>query len=191
MTSRQSPSTPGSATRFHWYVGDLTRFAGDAIVNAANSSLMGGGGVDGAIHRAGGPRIVEECREIVSSEGRCPPGQAVITGAGRLPCRWVIHTVGPIHGSDPDPDHTLASAYAESLDRAAEHGARTIAFPNISTGVYGFPKARAAGIAIDATRQWADANPRRMDSITFVCFDEENAALYRNHLGEASEPDLT
>lgn len=180
-----------ASTRFHWYIGDLTRFAGDAIVNAANSSLMGGGGVDGAIHRAGGPSIVEECRAIVNRQGPCPPGAAVLTGAGRLPCRWVVHTVGPIYGSDPDPEKLLADAYTSSLALAADAGATTIAFPNISTGVYRFPKDHAARIAIDATARWTAVDTGRIASVSFVCFDEENAALYQSYLGYPSEPDLT
>ena len=126
--------------------GDITTMAVDAIVNAANSGLMGGGGVDGAIHRAGGPSILAECREIVARQGGCPAGEAVATGAGDLPARWVIHTVGPIWDEAHAADHdaTLGSAYTRSLDVACDLGARTVAFPNVSTGIYGFPKPRAA-----------------------------------------------
>jgi O-acetyl-ADP-ribose deacetylase (regulator of RNase III) len=133
--------------------GDITRQAVDAIVNAANSGLLGGGGVDGAIHRAGGPAILEECRRIRDTRGLLPPGQAVVTGAGRLPCRNVIHTVGPIweggHAGEPD---VLASAYRNSIALAASCGARTVALPSIATGAYGYPVAEAARVAMDTAR---------------------------------------
>lgn len=147
----------------------------DAVVNAANAALAGGGGVDGAIHRAGGPSIMAACREI----GGCEPGDAVATTAGRLPARWVIHTVGPIWGPADGVAHdaTLASAYRRSIEVADEIGARTIAFPNISTGIYGFPKERAAPIAIEAAR--AAAEGTAIEEVLFVCFDDENAHLYR------------
>lgn len=161
-------------------LGDITAYGVDAVVNAANSSLLGGGGVDGAIHRAGGPSILEECRVIVAHQGGCPTGDAVITGAGVMPANHVIHTVGPIWGDQPDADSDLllASAYTSSLALAIANDCRTVAFPNISTGVYGFPKARAADVAISAvsSRRW------NLDEVVFVCFDHENLSLYRSRL---------
>jgi len=157
--------------------GDITRLAVDAIVNAANSSLMGGGGVDGAIHRAGGPEILEACRRIVAAQGSCPPGEAVITTGGRLPAKWVIHTVGPIwNGGRNKERELLASCYRRSLQLAVDAGCTSIAFPNISTGVYRFPKAEAAAISIAAIRDFlaADETLRR---VVLVCFDEENYQL--------------
>lgn len=158
--------------------GDITRLEVDAIVNAANSSLMGGGGVDGAIHRAGGPAIIEECRTIVGRHGPCAPGDAVATSAGLLPAHWVIHAVGPIF-TDTDAarhDLTLASAYRRSIHVARELGAATVAFPNISTGVYGFPKERAAPIVIAAVSESVTGGS--IIEVTFVCHDEENRRLY-------------
>lgn len=162
--------------------GDITTIAVGAIVNAANSSLMGGGGVDGAIHRVGGPSILEDCQAIVAAQGPCPPGQAVVTGAGELPAGIVIHTVGPIWTAEDAEAHdaTLASCYRESLSLATKHNVRDIAFPNISTGVYGFPKARAANVAINATIDWLEQNPNHgLEQILFVCFDQENIDLYQ------------
>lgn len=164
--------------------GDITRMEVDAIVNAANSGLMGGGGVDGAIHGAGGPAIMEACRAIREREGGCPPGQAVLTTGGRLPAPYVIHAVGPVwRGGAHDEDALLASAYRSSLALAARHGLRTVAFPNISTGVYGFPRDRAADIAIATVRAALDDFPT-IEQVTFVCFDDENYRLYRERLGE-------
>jgi O-acetyl-ADP-ribose deacetylase len=157
--------------------GDITRLAVDAIVNAANSSLMGGGGVDGAIHRAGGPVILEECRAIVARQGGCPTGAAVITGAGALPARYVIHTVGPVwRGGSSGEREALASCYRHSLEQALEHGCKTVAFPNISTGVYGFPKPEAAQIAVSTVAVFLHQHSQ-IDKVTFVCFDEENYKL--------------
>jgi O-acetyl-ADP-ribose deacetylase (regulator of RNase III) len=162
--------------------GDITRMEVDAIVNAANSGLMGGGGVDGAIHGAGGPAIMEACRAIREAQGGCPTGQAVITIGGRLPAPYVIHAVGPVwHGGDQDEDALLASAYRNSVALAASKGLRTLAFPNISTGIYGFPRERAADIAIRAVREALAAAPG-IEQVTFVCYDEENYRLYRERL---------
>jgi O-acetyl-ADP-ribose deacetylase (regulator of RNase III) len=166
-------------------LGDITTYETDAIVNAANSELLGGGGVDGAIHRAGGPAILEECRTIVRDHGGCPTGEAVITTGGQLPARHVIHTVGPIwanHVSD-EADRLLASAYTSSLALADEHRSVSVAFPNISTGVYGFPRSRASDIAVSAVSEWFQAHPAgTLQRIVFVCFDEENLDLYRCRL---------
>ncbi|MDT6984171.1 O-acetyl-ADP-ribose deacetylase [Streptomyces lusitanus] len=150
--------------------GDITRQSADAIVNAANSSLLGGGGVDGAIHRRGGPEILEECRALRASRyGKgLPTGQAVATTAGRLDARWVIHTVGPVHSATEDRSDLLASCYRESLRVAGELGARTVAFPAISTGVYRWPLDDAARIAVETVRTTDTA----VEEITFVLFDE-------------------
>jgi O-acetyl-ADP-ribose deacetylase (regulator of RNase III) len=165
-------------------LGDITTQAVDVIVNAANNSLMGGGGVDGAIHRAAGPSVLEECKVIVAESGGCPSGGAVITGAGSLEARHIIHTVGPIWtGAEPDgDDRLLASCYRSSLGLAAENGLGTIAFPNISTGVYRFPKPRAAAVAISAVQDWVCSYDEVISSITFVCFDEDNLYEYRRLL---------
>ncbi|MEU3443867.1 O-acetyl-ADP-ribose deacetylase [Streptomyces griseoincarnatus] len=150
--------------------GDITRQSADAIVNAANSSLLGGGGVDGAIHRRGGPEILAECRALRASRyGRgLPTGQAVATTAGRLDARWVIHTVGPVHSATEDRSPLLASCYRESLRVAGELGARTVAFPAISTGVYRWPLDDAARLAVETVR----TTDTSVEEITFVLFDE-------------------
>jgi len=167
--------------------GDITRLETDAIVNAANSSLMGGGGVDGAIHRAAGPGLLEDCIRIAKERrnipnGPCPTGDAVITGAGRLPCKKVIHTVGPVwQGGSHGEQELLASCYRKSLLLAGEAGLRSIAFPNISTGVYGYPKEKAARVAVEAVRKTLEEAPG-VERIVFVCFDEENYRLYEELL---------
>jgi O-acetyl-ADP-ribose deacetylase len=162
--------------------GDITRIKVDAIVNAANSSLMGGGGVDGAIHRAGGPEILEECKKIVARQGRCEIGHAVITTAGKLPAKFVIHTVGPVwQGGDANEAEKLADCYINSLELAVANGCKTIAFPNISTGIYGYPKAEAAGIAIKAVSDFI-SRPGKIEKAIFVCFDNENESLMRQIL---------
>ncbi|GGW09542.1 macro domain-containing protein [Streptomyces capoamus] len=150
--------------------GDITRQHADALVNAANSSLLGGGGVDGAIHRRGGPAVLAECRALRASRyGKgLPTGQAVATTAGELPARWVIHTVGPVYSPDEDRSDLLASCYRESLRVADELGARTVAFPAISTGVYRWPMDDAARIAVDTVRSTATA----VTEVRFVLFDE-------------------
>ncbi len=163
-------------------LGDITKIGVDAIVNAANSSLLGGGGVDGAIHRAGGRAILDECRKIVERQGGCPTGEAVITTAGNMPARYVIHTVGPVwHGGMNDEDKLLANAYSNSLRLAVDNGVKTIAFPNISTGVYGFPKERAAKIAIKTVRKFLE-NDKSLNEVVFVCFDRENHDIYERLL---------
>ena len=158
---------------------DITQLEVDAIVNAANSSLMGGGGVDGAIHRAGGPQILAECREIVARQGRCAPGEAVITSGGNLPAKYVIHTVGPLwRGGYNNEPQLLKNAYLNSLRLAVASDCETIAFPNISTGVYGYPKEKAAEIAIRTVTEFLRENDR-LKRVCFVCFDEENYFLYQ------------
>jgi O-acetyl-ADP-ribose deacetylase len=160
--------------------GDITSIAVDAIVNAANSALMGGGGVDGAIHRAGGPVIHEECMQIVKTRGRCSTGEAVITKAGSLPAKYVIHTVGPVwNGGLQNEDELLSNAYVNSLKLAVTNNVQTISFPNISTGVYGFPKDRAAGIAYSAVSDFLKRD-NTIKEVLFVCFDNENYYLYKN-----------
>ncbi|MEC3768473.1 MULTISPECIES: O-acetyl-ADP-ribose deacetylase [Cupriavidus] len=162
--------------------GDITRMEVDAIVNAANSGLLGGGGVDGAIHGAGGPAIMEACRAIRDAQGGCPTGEAVLTTGGRLPAPYVIHAVGPVwQGGGQGEEEQLANAYRNSIRLAAQHHLRTVAFPNISTGIYGFPRERAADIAIAAVREALAAAPE-LEQVTFVCFDDENYRLYRERL---------
>ena len=162
---------------------DITRVKADAIVNAANSSLMGGGGVDGAIHRAAGPGLLEECRRIAKERrgipnGPCPPGDAVMTGPGKLPCKKVIHTVGPVwQGGRSGEAELLASCYRKSLLLAQAAGLKSVAFPNISTGVYGYPKDKAAQVAVEAVRKTLDETPG-IEQVVFVCFDDENFKLY-------------
>jgi len=160
--------------------GDITKIKADSIVNAANSSLMGGGGVDGAIHRAGGPAILEECKRIVAKQGGCKTGEAVITTAGNLPAKFVIHTVGPIwNGGKKNEAGLLASCYQNSLKLSVEHKLSSIAFPNISTGIYGYPKKEAAEIAVNTVSEFLKENDF-IDKVYFVCFDEENYQLYRS-----------
>ncbi len=158
--------------------GDITHERVAVIVNAANTGLLGGGGVDGAIHRAGGPEILEECRKVRDLQGGCPTGEAVITGAGRLDARYVVHTVGPVWqgGGEGEPE-LLRSAYRNSLELAAEHDAKTIAFPSISTGVYGYPVKEAANVAITAVREWVLEN-EGIREIRFVLFSDEDLAAY-------------
>ncbi|MEM6263199.1 MAG: O-acetyl-ADP-ribose deacetylase [Bacteroidota bacterium] len=164
--------------------GDITVQEVDAIVNAANSALAGGGGVDGAIHLAGGPAIMEACQEIRRRQGGCPTGEAVITTAGNLPAKKVIHTVGPVWmEASADEYSMLSSCYRSSLELAQQHELRTVAFPNISTGVYGFPKGPAAEIALRTVKAYLTSHPGVFDEIRFVCFDGENYQLYLSYLG--------
>ena len=153
--------------------GDLTETDVDAIVNAANSSLLGGGGVDGAIHRKGGPEILAACRAIRATEwpDGLPTGRAVITTAGHLRARWVIHTVGPVYSRKPDVPRLLAACHEKSLDLAHQHGLRTIAFPAISTGVYGYPLDEAAPIALETTAAHFERHPGAFAEVRFVLFD--------------------
>lgn len=165
--------------------GDITKQKVDAIVNAANTSLLGGGGVDGAIHRAGGKAILAECIKIRDRQGGCKTGEAVITTGGNLPAQYVVHTVGPVWSSvNADKAATLlANAYRNSLKLAVENGVKTIAFPNISTGIYHFPKPEAADIAIETVADFlsTDATIRK---VLFVCFDNDNYGLYKQRLGQ-------
>ncbi|WP_405843238.1 O-acetyl-ADP-ribose deacetylase [Streptomyces platensis] len=166
--------------------GDITEQAVDAVVNAANSSLLGGGGVDGAIHRRGGPEILDECRALRAAQyGRgLPTGQAVATTAGRLPARWVIHTVGPVWAKSEDRSELLASCYRESLRVAGDLGARTVAFPAVSTGVYGWPLADGARAAVATVRAAVAASPDAFDEIRFVVFDDRARETYETALAE-------
>jgi len=162
--------------------GDITKQKTEAIVNAANSSLMGGGGVDGAIHRAGGSSILEECREIVKKRGRLPTGQAVITSGGKLPARFVIHTVGPIYSRSIElrtQNSELRNCYVESLKLAVENGCRTISFPSISTGAYRYPLDEAAPIAISAVKDFLSANTQ-IKEVYFVLFNDPTYEAYVN-----------
>ncbi|MFD1185748.1 O-acetyl-ADP-ribose deacetylase [Pontibacter rugosus] len=165
-------------------LGDITKVKADAIVNAANPSLLGGGGVDGAIHRAGGPAILEACKQIRATQGGCPTGDAVITTAGNLPATYVIHTVGPIWkgGVQSEPE-LLASCYVNSLKLADEKTIQSIAFPNISTGVYGYPKDKAAKVAVSTVKSYLQQNTS-IKQVLFVCFDEESLELYKGILNE-------
>lgn len=162
--------------------GDITRQSTDAIVNAANSSLMGGGGVDGAIHRAGGPAILEECIKIVAKQGHLPTGQAVITTAGNMKAKHVIHTVGSIwHGGSQNEPALLASAYRESLKLAAANNLATISFPSISTGAYGYPLDKAAPIALKEVALFLK-QPSSIKEVVFVLFDGRTFEAYKDAL---------
>lgn len=162
--------------------GDITRQHVDAIVNAANTSLLGGGGVDGAIHRAAGPELLAECRTLHG----CPTGEAKLTRGYRLPARWVIHTVGPVwRGGRDFEDELLANCYRRSLEVAAANGVRSIAFPAISTGIYGFPLERATRIAVREVRVILEQNPA-MEKVVFVCFDRQTREVYERVVNEST-----
>ncbi len=186
---KQATQVSISQAKLSLIKGDITQQATDAIVNAANSSLMGGGGVDGAIHRAGGPAILEECKQIVSRQGRLPTGKAVITTGGNLKARFVIHTVGPIwHGGNQGEPELLASAYQESLKLAVERNLSSISFPSISTGAFGYPTAEAARVAIRAVASFLKARATPIKEVVFVLFDSATFASYSSALTEiASE----
>lgn len=164
--------------------GDITQLGVDAIVNAANPSLLGGGGVDGAIHRAAGPELLEYCRKLHG----CKTGEAKMTPGFKLPAKYVIHTVGPVYHRLPaeKAEQLLASAYRSSLTLAAEHSLKSIAFPNISTGVYGFPKEKAADIAIATVREYLE-HSSLPEEVIFVCFDDENFRIYRERLSAMNQ----
>lgn len=165
--------------------GDITKQATDAIVNAANSGLMGGGGVDGAIHRAGGPAILEDCRQIIARMGRLPTGKAVITTGGNLKARYVIHTVGPVwHGGSKGEAELLAGAYLESLKLAAERKLKSVAFPSISTGAYGYPVAKAAEIALNTVIDFLKDELTSVQQVIFVLYDSDTYQTYVARLDE-------
>ena len=160
---------------------DITELNVDAIVNAANTSLLGGGGVDGAIHRKGGKAILEECVQIRNKQGGCKTGEAVITTAGNLPSKYVIHTVGPVwNGDKEEKSKLLADCYKNSLNLAIQNGIKSIAFPNISTGIYHFQKDKAAEIAVNTIKDFDKSE--KIEKVIFVCFDDENYKIYKKLL---------
>jgi O-acetyl-ADP-ribose deacetylase (regulator of RNase III) len=174
------PTSP--TPRLRVVQGDITKLTTTAIVNAANSSLLGGGGVDGAIHRAGGPQILEECRQIRARQGGCKVGEAVITSGGRLPAAYVIHTVGPVwNGGHKREPELLASCYRTSLRIAADHQLESVAFPGISTGIYHYPKQEAAALAVREVQQWLAAHEWPKE-VVLVAFDEEAKHLYEQEI---------
>lgn len=182
-TPSQAPTLDAGRIQMTASLGDITKAEVDVVVNAANPSLLGGGGVDGAIHRAAGPALLEECRRIVQAQGGCETGDAVITGAGDLSARFIVHTVGPVWTAEAPRQHDeeLFSCYAKSLALAADAGATSVAFPCISTGVYGFPKERAARVAIAAVLDCATRGDFA-GAVTFVCFESEDYNLYNEEL---------
>jgi O-acetyl-ADP-ribose deacetylase (regulator of RNase III) len=168
--------------------GDITQQSTDAVVNAANSSLMGGSGVDGAIHRAGGPAILQECKKIVARQGRLPTGRAVITTAGNLEAKYVIHTVGPIwHGGSKGEPELLASAYQQSLKVAAGNNLNSVSFPSISTGAYGYPVDQAAKVALNAVITFLSESTASVREVVFVLFDSRALGAYSSALREMAE----
>lgn len=164
-------------------LGDITKISTvEAIVNAANSSLLGGGGVDGAIHRAAGPQLLEECRELHG----CKTGQAKLTKAYNLPCDYVIHTVGPVwNGGKLNEEEKLSDCYKNSLALAVQHNIRTIAFPSISTGIYRFPVEKAAKIAVSTVKKFLEENPDKIDEVVWVLFDENTEGIYEQEVTNA------
>ncbi|MBS3754973.1 MAG: O-acetyl-ADP-ribose deacetylase [Desulfobacterales bacterium] len=168
--------------RMEIQIGDITKLAVDAIVNAANQTLKGGGGVDGAIHRAAGPQLLDECRKI----GECPTGEARITRGCNLDAKYVIHTVGPVYSGKPQDAELLAACYKNSLRLAAENGVRTIAFPAISCGVYGYPVNEAAKVAVEATIEFLKNNSS-IEKVIFLLFSEQDAAVYRKTIESMQE----
>jgi O-acetyl-ADP-ribose deacetylase (regulator of RNase III) len=171
-----------SASRLRIVQGDITKIDTTAIVNAANTSLLGGGGVDGAIHRAGGPQILAECQQIRARQGGCKVGEAVITSGGRLPAAYVIHTVGPRwNGGQKGEPEKLASCYRSSLQIAADNQLESVAFPGISTGIYGYPKPEAATVAVREVQQWLAAHEYPKE-VVFVVFDEKAKQLYEQEV---------
>jgi O-acetyl-ADP-ribose deacetylase len=164
-------------------LGNITQLDTDAVVNAANSSLLGGGGVDGAIHRAGGPTVLEECMAIRQRQGGCSTGEAVYTSGGNLPARYIIHTVGPVwNGGKANEAVLLANCYRNSLAIANQLGLGSIAFPGISTGVYRFPKAQAATIAVQTVQGFMETENQSLQKVVFVCFDQKSFDLYKGLL---------
>ena len=165
--------------------GDITKVTVDAIVNAANTSLLGGGGVDGAIHRAGGQAILDDCRKIIARQGGCKTGEAVITSAGKLEAKFVIHTVGPVwNGGKKDEAQKLSACYKNALELAVSNDCRTVAFPCISTGIYGYPMDEAAKVAVDTVSAFI-ANSDKIDKVIFVCFDDNNFYFISDQLDSA------
>ncbi len=171
-----------TSTKTEVIKGDITKVHVDAIVNAANSSLLGGGGVDGAIHRAGGKTILDDCKKIIAKQGSCKAGEAVITTAGNLPAKFVIHTVGPVwNGGNNKESQTLGDCYRNSLQLALDNNCCTIAFPGISTGVYRFPKSEAAKIAVKTVQKFISSN-NKIQKVIFVCFDDQYFSLISHEL---------
>lgn len=182
--ARQTNHSLAMAQKINAILTDITQLHVDAIVNAANSSLMGGGGVDGAIHRAGGSAILEECLKIVEKQGGCATGEAVITKGGNLPATYIIHTVGPIwQGGSNQEEKFLANCYRNSLNLAIENRCKTVAFPNISTGIFGFPKPLAAKIAVKTVREFV-AKHSEIEQVIFACFDQENLELIQKEIDQ-------
>ncbi len=182
---KQAVEVTINQAKLHIIQGDITKQDTDAIVNAANSSLMGGGGVDGAIHRAGGPAILEECKQIVARQGRLPTGKTVMTAGGNLKARYVIHTVGPIwRGGDKGEPELLASAYQESLKLAMENQLSSISFPSISTGAYGYPVAKASRVAMGVVIASLRHSVTSVREVVFVLFDSQTFRAYSSALKE-------
>jgi O-acetyl-ADP-ribose deacetylase (regulator of RNase III) len=175
------------STKIELIKGDITKLDTEAVVNAANSSLKGGGGVDGAIHRAAGPKLHDECMTIIQKRGGCPTGEAVITSAGDMPSRFVIHAVGPVWNGGSDGEHELLrKTYRSSLETAELFGLKSLAFPNISTGIYGFPKKEAAKIAIETVNEYLAEN-EFIEKVIFCCFEDENHQLYEEYMKKMTD----